>query len=551
MRAFDFLNNAVRAKEIVTVLARYGFADLMEQIEPSAGFWGKFLPKPKTHLSTFERIRLAAEELGPTFVKFGQLLSMRPDVVPEPLVIELRKLQDDVKPLPYEAMKTVLEEELLDPPESLFSEFNPTPIASASLAQVYVARLRFDQRAVAIKVQRPNLHKMIDADLDLITWFAHQLHQRVPGLRPYDLPAVVEEVKDGFLQELDFRQEARNMQYFNAQNPYKESVFAPHVVEEISTRRVLVMDYVAGTRIEEAVLSPDEAKRLADQGAKSMFHQIILEGFFHADPHGGNIMITSDRRICLLDWGLVGQLTRRMRYFLADLFSAAAENDPERVVQIAAGMATPGRKVDVREMEKQVTFTLRESLNYAIGREELGRTILKLLYIFGSHGVNVARDFSLMAKAVWSTEEAGKQLDPDFSLRQTARPILKELQRERWSPSTGWRNLRGFFGGSLLRLQELPGDIERIFRRLSQDDLTINFQHRGLEEMDDALNASSSRLTLGVIIGALIIGSSIIVTTGIRPLLFGYPAMGIVGFLLSALLGFWVVWDIVRHGRHR
>jgi ubiquinone biosynthesis protein len=552
MSPFDFLNNAVRAKEIAAVFARHGFAEVIQQINPPPGFLQRIIPHPRERRSVWERIRLAAEELGPTFVKTGQLLSMRPDVIPEPLVLELRKLQDSVKPLPFAEMKPVLLEEYGDELDTIFSSFEETPIASASLAQVYRARLRAGGQQVAVKLQRPNLRKMVESDLDLISFFATQLHHRVVAFSAYNLPAVVAEIRVSFGRELDFRNESRNLLYFNATNPFSKSVFGPAVHEKLTRERVLVMDLIEGTRMEMSALPMDRARSLAQEGARSLFHQILVAGFFHADPHSGNLLVTPDGRLCALDWGQVGQLTRRMRHFLAELFESAAALDAERIVAAASGLAAPHRRPDYRAMEKEVTFALRENLNYAIGHQEIGKVILALLNIFGRHGINVTQDYCLMAKAVLSIEEAAHALDPQFDLRRAAEPVLRELHRERYSPRALAAQMRRGLAGAMTRLGDLPVDLHRLAQRISHDDLTINFQHRGLEELDTAINKASSRLTLAIILGALIVGSSLIIHAGVKPqILGGVSALGVFGYVLSMLLALWIVWDIFRHGRHK
>ncbi len=391
----------------------------------------------------------------------------------------------------------------------------------------------------------------MEADLDLLTWFAGQIHQRVAALQPYDLPSVVDEVKVNLLRELDFSHEARNQQYFNALNPHPDRVFAPYVVDELSSERVLVMERITGEPVDTARLSPAESKRIAANGATSLVHQVLITGFFHADPHAGNVLVTTDGRLCFLDWGMAGNLTRRMRLGLADLFLAAVDQDAERIVQIAADLGSPSGRADLRAMERDVTLALREDFNRAIGRIQLGRAMLKLLFIFGQNGINITRDYSLMAKALLSIEEVSRTLDPEFDLRSVARPVLIELQRDRTGPRAMVRESRTLLRSLLTGARELPGDIFRIIRRIEHDDLTIKFQHKGLEELDDALKTAANRITLGVIIGSLIVGSSMIIHTNVGPYLFGYPALGMVGYMLSALFGFYVIFDIFRHGRHR
>ncbi|GAB1488898.1 AarF/UbiB family protein [Opitutaceae bacterium] len=551
MKGFDLLKHAVRAKEIFGVLARHGFDDLLDQLDVPSGFWQRFVPSPAERRSTGERIRLALEELGPTFVKLGQLMSMRPETVPAPLIIELRKLQNHVPALPFAEIDAVLRAELDADPEMVFCEFDQNPIAAGSLAQVYRARLREGGSAVAVKVQRPNIVRNVHTDLELAAWLASQLHGRVASLQPFDLPAVVAEVRAGVLRELDFLNEARNQQYFNTLNPSPEEVFAPRVFNALTTERLLVMEFVAGTTVGNGSHPGVDPRALAAHGARSLVHQVLVTGFFHADPHAGNVLATPDGRLCLIDWGLAGHLTRRLRHALADFWQAAVEQDAERIVEIATSLAPPDALIDARVMEKEVTLALREDLNFAIGRQELGRAMLRLLFIFGRHGIPLSSDYSLMAKAVLSIEEVGRALDPDFDLRTHAGPILKSVQKERVGARAMGRRLRDLTRAALSGLHDLPGEIQRLVRRLGHDDLTINFNHRGLDDLDEAIKTSANRIALGVIIGSLIIGSSLIVTTRIPPLLFGYPALGIIGYILSALLGFYVIWDIIRHGRHR
>ncbi|HEX2101056.1 MAG TPA: AarF/UbiB family protein, partial [Candidatus Synoicihabitans sp.] len=433
MKPLDLLGNAVRAKEILAVFARHGFADLVNQVDRRGGLMARFAPKPGPQRSKWERIRLAAEELGPAWVKFGQLLSMRPDVIPHPLILELRKLQDSVAPVSFEEIREVLVEEFDSDPSEIFSEFSERPIAAASLAQVYVARLRATGESVAVKVQRPNIARTIRADLELAAWFAQHLHHR-ENLRPYDLPSVVEAVREGVERELDFRNEARNQGFFNTTNPAPDHVFAPRVYHLHTTARVLVMELVEGQRADAVALPPEKARELAAHGARSFVHQVLLAGFFHADPHAGNVFVTNDGRLCFLDWGLAGHLTRRLRYALADFWIAAVEGDAESIVRIAGELAPPGARTDLRAMEKDVTLALREELNFAMGRQEIGRAMLRLLYVFGMNGIPLSGDYSLMAKGVLAIEEVGRILDPAFDLRQHARPILHELQRERTGP---------------------------------------------------------------------------------------------------------------------
>ena len=551
MKRFDFLAHGVRAAEIFSILARNGFADLLQQAGAPASMWRGIVPHTTHPRSPYERIRITLEELGPTFVKFGQALSMRPDAVPEGLILELRKLQSHVKALPLAEMMPVLDESLGRPHSKVFDEFDEAPAASASLAQVYVARVREDGRKVAVKVQKPGISRNIEIDLDLAAWIAAQLHHRSATLRPYDLPSIVEEIRKGMLKELDFRIEARNQEYFNTINPDSDKVFAPAVLRELSSERVLVTEWVEGTTVGASKLSAARRREIAANGATSLIRQVLIDGFFHADPHGGNVIVAKDGRLAFIDWGLVGHLTRRLRGALGDFWIASVEQDSERLVRIAADLGPSDARPDLREMEKDAMLALRDELNFETGRQELGRAMLRLLYILGKNGIPLSRDFSLTAKAVLSIEEIGRTLDPEFDLRPYAQPILEQQRRDRWSPRV-LLNLAGDFARTSLRgMRELPSELTRFMRRLEHDNLTVNFQHKGLEHLEETMGTAANRVTLGVIVGSLIVGSSLIVTTGAGPRLFGYPALGIIGYLISAVVGLYIAYDIMRHGRHK
>lgn len=543
------LQRAVRANEILAVLARHGFAEALGRLGRPARRWTGAAAGPTR--GTGERLRLAAEELGPAFVKLGQLLSARPDIVPHEILLELRRLQDRVKPLPFTELRPVLAAGLGRDPSEVFSELDERAVAAASLAQVYFGRL-VSGEPVAVKVQKPALRRKLDTDLDLARRLTARLQAHVPALRAMDLAGALDELRVDILRELDFRHEAGNQRFFNARFPGGGAVFAPRVFRELCSEHVLVMERIDGcTATEAAALPTAVRRRLATAGADSLLRQVFLAGFFHGDPHAGNLLVTRDGRLCFLDWGLAGHLTPRLRMALAEFWEAAVGRDAEGVVRIALELAAEEAKPDIRTLEREVSLVLREELDFESGRPALGRAMVRLLFVFGQGGIPLAREYALMAKSLLSIEETGRMLDPDFDLRPHAARVLRELRRERTGARAMVRRTREAARHLLPGLGGLPLELSRLVRRLGHDSLAINLHHRGLGEHDDAMKVAANRIALGVIIGALIIGSSLVVTTGAAPRLFGLPALGLVGYLVSALLGLRVVWDIIHHGRHR
>ena len=544
------LNNLVRFTEIVTVLIRNGFLEFLEQIEAPPSWLTKRTPLRPERLNIWQRIRVTAEDLGPTFVKFAQVISSRADLLPEPLIAELKRLRNEVRPVPWELMRPLLERELKGSVDEVFAQFNPVPVAAGSIAQVYKAKLHSGE-FVAVKAQRPRLRKEMKSDLEIIHWFAQKMQLHLPELRAYDLPTVVSETGENMLLELDFTIEARNTEYFNQTNPYPEEIFAPKVFESFTTSRVLVLEWVEGVEPAKVDLPQNVRSRLAETGGRSVFNQIMISGFFHSDPHTGNLLITPDARICLIDWGQAGQLTRQMRYFLADLFSAISRDDPEKVVRIVMANAITKRRVDPTLLEKDLRIMMRKYSEKDKGRE-LGRIILDLLFVFGSHGIRLARDYAMLAKAVLAIEEVGEILDPAFDIRSISEPFLRELNVERWSPHTLSHLLYWYWRSTLRHAREIPGTIIRLLRNLEEGEFSINFVHKGLDGLRDSFEHGVNRLVLAIIIAAMLLSSSLIVSRATPADLMRFPYdLGKWGFVVAMIFGCWLLWITVRHGRKK
>nr|WP_246460046.1 AarF/UbiB family protein [Puniceicoccus vermicola] len=461
----------------------------------------------------------------------------------------MKKLRSQVEPQTFKRIQPILAKELDRPIEEVFVNFPETPVASGSLGQVYRAKLRSTGEIVCVKVQRADAAKTINSDFEIIGWFARQIHQRFEGLRPYNLPSLVEQAYERVKEELDFRNEARNSETFQMMNENPERVFAPEVHSEFTTKRLLITEWVEGIPPDEVPSGTEIARDLAIVGGESVFHQIVVAGFFHSDPHSGNMLVTPDNRICLLDWGQVGQITRNMRFNLADLFAGITSRNPDKVVDVAERISTSNRPVSRRKIEQAVTLLLNRNTKVGPAGTEIGTMGLELIHTFGINGIDVPSDYALLAKAILCVEETAKGLDPEFDLQACARPYLVKLNRERWNPKTlirqnFWPLLR-----AMKSLQEIPSDFQRLIRRFEEEDVQINLNHTGTEGLQETFRNSMNRLTVGVVTAALIIGSSLIITTGVRPFLWGYPAIGMLGFMASGCLGFYLVISILRRSR--
>ncbi|MGF1450932.1 MAG: ABC1 kinase family protein, partial [Opitutales bacterium] len=498
LKPLEFFSNTVRVKDIIGVLARRGFSEVVHSTG-LPGRWARTIVKEESgSMSLWERLRRTLEDLGPTYVKFGQVLSSRPDVLPEAAIHEFKKLRTKARSLPFEQIEPVLLAQLPGSIDEHFSRFDRTPAASGSMAQVHQARLRKEDIEVAVKVQRPGIHRSIRADIEIISWLARKVHENSEELRPYDLPELAAAAADGILQELDFTIEANNAILFNHINPFHEDIFAPRVFDRFTTDQLTVCEWVEGAYPGDEGIPEAYGKRLAVLGGKSVFHQIVIAGFFHGDPHSGNLLVTPSGRGCLLDWGLAGQLTREMRYHLGDLFAGIANEDAEKVCRVALLMAESKARPDRTQLEKEVSRVLRRySSKFEIG-QALGYVVIDLLYVFGNNGIKLARDYSLLAKAIVCIEEVGLALDPTFDIRKVARPFLHTLNQERFSPFTlakqFWYNLTQ----NVHRIRDLPQDMQRFLRMLEDGEIQVHMRHEGVDEAAEQFSSGVNRITLAL-----------------------------------------------------
>jgi ubiquinone biosynthesis protein len=540
--------NMARLKDMAFILARYGFGDLLKRLDlPVKKLVHSISPQIDADMDVFQRIRLALEELGPTFVKFGQILSMRPDMLPLPMIRELTKLQDAVGPIPFEDVKAVLEQEFDTSLECLFQSFDPEPVAAASLSQVHKAIHPGAKRVVAVKVRRPGIVKTVETDLNILETLARQAHNNIDTLRLYDLPAIVETCRRTLLKEIDFSREARYIQIAKSTIEQASDILIPEVFTEYVTPRVLVTAFVRGTKITSNMDLPEtDRKILAAQGLRSAVLQILDHGFYHADPHPGNMVITSDNRLCLMDWGMVGRLTPDEKNDLLFLIRAAVDKDSKKVTQMLLNIATAQKSVNIQQLEKDIMDIMDVYMSLPLKDIQMGQLLEDLVQVLKSHDLRLPPDMSIVVKALITMEGTARILYPNLDVISEAEPHVRKLVSRQYSKGYLWQRLRNNLAAMWTLQKHLPDTLSTILKNIQHNELVIGFDHKNLSPMQKALESSFNRLTLGIILGALIIGSSMIITTGVGPLLFGYPALGMTGYLISAILGLWLIITIIR-----
>jgi ubiquinone biosynthesis protein len=545
-----YLAKLGRFKDIVVTLLKYGFDEVVTRLEVPGIELVKRISHAHQELGTYERIRLVLEDLGPTFIKFGQIMSLRPDLLPAPLLQELSKLQDEVASVEFEEVRKVVEESLGQPIEKVFRIFDPEPLAAASLAQVHRGVLEKEGWVVSTKVRRPGIRKMIETDLSILAAIAARLHERSDELASYNLPGLIKVIRRTLIREIDFRQEARNMKIARSYAS-GSGIHIPMVYEDHCSERLLVMEYVLGTKLKdmgEGALRDPEA--LAKRGLRAVIKQILEDGFFHADPHPGNLLITAQEELCFIDWGMVGRLTEKDRHELIDLIKSVVDKDSDGLVHALLRVCKKRDLIDARALEREVLTILDSYHAVPLKDLNIGQMLLEITAVLREYHMSLPPDLVIMVKALVTAERTARRIHPDLDVVTEARGQIANLAVKRFKPELLWRNFRMVLSDFLASQREVPGRFLQILEKLERGDIGLRFHFEELGRLMHTLENSSNRLTFGIIIAALIIGSSMIITTGIGPLLFGFPALGVIGYMISGVLGLWLVFNIIRSKKY-
>lgn len=545
-----------RYAEILRILFKYGFDDLIHKakIEQYLDFgrrvFGKGDEKLKS-LSTPERLRMALQELGPTFIKLGQLLSTRADLLPPEFIDELVKLRDEIPPFPFEEAEKIMRAELKGEINEFFQHVDPEPVAAASIAQVHRARL-LDGEDVAVKIQRPGIRRTIEVDLEILLHLVTLMEKHVGGWEIQRPTKVVDEFGRAMGKELDFSFEAANMERFASQFLDDPTVYVAKVYREASTDRVLTMDYVQGIKsssIRQLRAEGYDLPLIADRGADLLMKQVFVYGFFHGDPHPGNLLILPENVICFLDLGNMGRLDREGRENIVDLVMGIANRDPSALADALLRMTSWDEEPDRRGLEKDASEFIDRHFYRPLKELDVGKLLSQFFRIAARYRLRVHPDFLLFVKALSTIEGLGRDLDPDFDIIQKATPFVEQLHRERFYPRRILEDVIGSSSEVVHLLRSLPRDLQTLFRQARKGKLKLEFEHLGLERLLQTLERFSNRLSFAVVLASLVIGSSLIIHSEIPPKWHDIPLIGLAGYLVAAIMGFWLLISILRRGR--
>lgn len=544
------VGDAVRLAEVAQVLVRHGFADLVRRVGLYEGAPAKLLRS--LHLieqaadvpeTMGARLRAALTELGPTFVKFGQILSTRPDVLGPDVCAELSNLQDKVTALPFDQMLPVIEGELKGKLGDHFREFNEIPVASASLSQVYRARTQLG-REVAVKVQRPGIRKTIQSDLSLMRGLAEWIAEHVKELQWIDPIGTVEEFNRTVMRELDFTIEAHVIQRFRKNYSGATAVFVPRVEPDLSGPHMLVMDWIDGVRVD--AIDQYEARNcsprtVAANGADTLSKQVFEFHLFHADPHPGNILVTRNDQIAFLDYGMVGHLEPNDVDAIADLLRAVFEEDSPRCVDALLKFTVAGETEHRAELEHDVAEYIAFEARSVMGNADVGKALDQITAILRRHKLQLAPRFSLLLKAMATIESTAKTLDKTLDMSPIIRPYVENIIKQRFAPIRLAKESQQTLATAMRIGREIPGEIQSLVRTFRKGKFRIQLDHEGLDHLAGVTDRASNRIAFSVIAGALIVGSSLLISSGI-----GARSLGYLGFSFAGVLGVMLLISILR-----
>lgn len=556
MNAGKRIRQLQRYRKIASAFARNGLGYVFQEMGLSEWLPFSRREERKGIRSTTlgERIRLLLEDLGPTFVKLGQIASTRPDLIPASILTELERLQDQVPAFSYPEAARIIEQELGESVENLFLQFSDTPLAAASIGQVYRAVLK-DGTAVVVKVQRPDIQSLIETDLEILNDWARIAESRLEWARNYRLRDIVEELGKALRAELDYTAEARNAEKFAVQSKVQEHIRVPAVYWDYCTRRVLTLEYIEGIRLsdrEQLDRAGLDRKMLAERLARTIFHQVLVEGFFHGDPHPGNVLALKDGSLALLDFGMVGRLTPGMKKHFVSFVIALRNQSTKGVIRAITDMGFVPENADHDRLYEDVDLMREKYYDVPLNRIRLGDAVQDFFSLALRYRIRIPTELTMLGKALLTMEGVVSALDPSFSVFDVAEPFGRKLFLERLNP---WKMLKAWMEDVpeyLELLREVPASLKRLSSLMRKGQVRVELEVPQLEDLMKKMDRISNRLSFSIVLlslSILIVG--LMIGAGLSHAQTGLWRLPIIeiGLLIALFMFLWLILSIFRTGR--
>jgi ubiquinone biosynthesis protein len=546
------LRNLPRIKDIATVLMKHGFEQAAEAmglatlIETARRMIRSEVPTE--HAPTLaQRIRCVLQELGPTFIKLGQILSTRRDLLSEEYIEEFSKLQDSVPPMEFAKVEEVFLAELGKRPGELFAQFDAAPLAAASIGQVHRAVLKTGEEVV-VKVQREGIAPAIRSDIDILYFLARKLEQAELVDRIYAPTEIVDEFSRSIRQELDYLREAQNINTFRTNFKTDPGVHIPRVYEEYTTSRLLCMEFIHGKKASKFTEIQCDPSLIARRGAQAVLQQVFHDGCFHADPHPGNILIMPENVVCFMDFGMTGRLSQKMRDSLSWLLIHLLNRDYDALARSLLDVSEPLEDVDIDALSTSLLDALDPYYGVALKHINFGNLIRSCSRLLVRYRMKLPAGYTLMMKSLVTVEGLGKKLDPEFDLTSLAKPFVQQLVIDRWQPQRIAHDLELLALDLSSFLRRTPQQVAKILNKIHHGALSVNFAHRGLGPVTNTLDKASNRLSFAMVIAALIVSSSLIMASSAGHAWGPVTWLAVAGYVVAGLLGLWLAFSILRSG---
>ncbi len=548
LNPFQRLAHIPRYREVTNILVKHGFGFIFNRISP-----GKFRKREQQELrgvSAARELRQAFEELGPTYVKLGQLLSTRPDLLAPEFIREFEKLQDDVPPISYAEVSSVCANEGIDIEET-FAYFNYEPLAAASIAQVHEAVLK-DGQKVVVKVQRPGIDRQLRIDLQILMEIARILEKRTDWGHLYQVTEIVDELGEAIINEVDFRKEAHNADVFYSNFHKEEHVIIPRVYWDYSSKRILILEYVEGVKISDVVglkKALYDPEKIATHLVDALFKQVYEYGFFHADPHPGNLAITEGEGIIFYDFGQIGVIDRITREKAMDLVVGMMKYDVDAVARALLDIGIGTQSINKAEFHREISRLQQKYYGLPLSQINVGEALSELIELSLYFRVRVPPELSLLVKMIMTVERIVSQLDPTLSIVDIAEPYGKKLLRQRFSPEQLMESAESLLRDYAAVARTLPRDVDNVLKMIEAGEIKIHMEHTNLNRLTNKVDILSNRLSLAIILASIIIGTSLVVGQSSSKLFSRIPLVE-VGFCAAIILGLLLAYSIFKSGRY-
>lgn len=544
-----------RYSHILQILFKYGFGNIVDKLNLEHYFEhgrrilhiGKNIKEDKIKLTGPERLRLVCEELGPTFIKFGQILSTRPDLIPLNYVNELKKLQDKVEPVDFTRIKKVIEKSFGKNIEEVFEDINENSLGSASIGQVHEAVLKTGEKVV-VKVKKPDIDSIVEIDVEILYNIARLIEKRIPEFAYYNPVKMVNEFSKSIKKEMDFSREGKNNDIIRLNFDKFKGFRVPKIYWDYTSDSVLTMEFIKGKNFSELLREGFKSMELAKIGANIYLKQILEDGFFHADPHPGNIFLEKDGTVVFIDYGIVGVLDEKDQENMAEMLEGIVQKDINKIVNAFKSFETFPEDLNEKALKSELKDLLEKYYNVPLKNINIGRLIDEMSQIVIRYRVTIPADFFLVGKTLMIIDGIARQLDPDFNMIEIARPFIEKLVLRKYSFNKIVKAILKNGENYKNLIENTPQDLQELIGKIKKDKISIDVRSSEIQNFNKIIDRVMNRVTAAIIIAALIVGSSTLIQSKTGIIIHGYSVLGIAGFIIAGFFAILVLIDIIIRG---